>query len=125
MAKTAACAECKRTMRIAARGLCSACYYYSIRPQKHDRRRRRVCQSSGPGPAFPPPPGYKERTRFPMSGDRYFFVDAIGRVDSSHWTGHEYDHRLLQFGNCFLTEQGARAAREKIKEVLLAGKERS
>lgn len=53
-------------------------------------------------------PGYKSL---------YFFIDTRGQVMSDLWE-IDTDNLRYEFGNCFKTFEEAKAARDKIKEML-------
>lgn len=55
---------------------------------------------------------------WPSVGDKYFCVAAEGKVDRLTFDGYEFDHRMQDFGNFFRTEEDAKAALERVKQVI-------
>ena len=54
----------------------------------------------------------------PKYNERYYSVSWLGRVMSNKWYGTCDDELSYQFGNIFKTHKEAKAARDKIKEML-------
>lgn len=55
---------------------------------------------------------------WPQEGDRYFFVTAFGTIDHLVFYRHKFGQRMQAFGNFFRTEEEAKAALERVKQVL-------
>lgn len=51
----------------------------------------------------------------PECGERYWIIEASGRVDWSVWTDQTVDWDRYSMGNCFRTKEEAEFAREKQK----------
>lgn len=56
---------------------------------------------------------------WPQEGDRYFYVTEAGEVDFHvFYVGASHGHNMQAFGNFFRTEAEAKAALERVKQVL-------
>lgn len=51
--------------------------------------------------------------------DTYYFIDSIGMVGSHKWCDDSADKAYYAIGNCFKTEDAAKAASEKVQSLLL------
>ena len=57
----------------------------------------------------------KKRPWKPKNGDKYWFVSANGRVyDTALCTSNAYELGMINIGNCFPTEETAKAKKEEI-----------
>lgn len=56
----------------------------------------------------------------PAKSERYFYVGDNGMVNFTFWENDEVDYDYYKFGNCFYTEEEAKKALEKVKELLLS-----
>lgn len=53
----------------------------------------------------------------PKRDEKYYFIDAAGRVMWSLHNSYAVDRPRIKCGNCFQTEQQAKEAAEKVKEL--------
>lgn len=56
----------------------------------------------------------------PEKGESYYCIFANGNVDRTVWRNVLTDKSLFERGNCFKTEEKAKAAAEKVKSLLLS-----
>lgn len=49
----------------------------------------------------------KQEADWPQWGDKYWYVDAEGEIDSNPWDGDSYDKSCLAMRNCFRTKEEA------------------
>lgn len=54
----------------------------------------------------------------PKEGDRYYIIGDDGDVVPDTWDGCDLDADRYNFGNCFRTEEEAKAMAEKVKKLL-------
>ena len=57
----------------------------------------------------------KEQQEFPQSGERYWYNNGGGMVNSCFWKSEQFDLNRYRIGNMFKTEKEAEFAVEKIK----------
>lgn len=57
----------------------------------------------------------KEQQEFPQSGERYWYSNGGGMVNSCFWTSEQFDLNRYRIGNMFKTEKEAEFAVEKLK----------
>lgn len=57
----------------------------------------------------------KEQQEFPQSGERYWYSNGGGMVNSCFWKSEQFDLNRYKIGNMFKTEKGAEFAVEKLK----------
>ena len=57
----------------------------------------------------------KEQQEFPQSGERYWYSNGGGMVNSCFWKSEQFDLNRYRIGNMFKTEKQAEFAVEKIK----------
>lgn len=55
---------------------------------------------------------------WPQERDRYFYVTEEGEVDFHVFYRNKFNQRMQDFGNFFRTEEEAKAALERVKQVL-------
>ena len=57
----------------------------------------------------------KEQQGFPQSGERYWYSNGGGMVNSCFWKSEQFDLNRYRIGNMFKTEEQAEFAVEKLK----------
>ena len=57
----------------------------------------------------------KEQQEFPQSGERYWYSNGGGMVNSCFWKSEQFDLNRYRIGNMFKTEKEAEFAVEKLK----------
>lgn len=57
----------------------------------------------------------KEQQEFPQSGERYWYSNGGGMVNSCFWKSEQFDLNRYRIGNMFKTEDEAYFAVEKLK----------
>ena len=57
----------------------------------------------------------KEQQEFPQSGERYWYNNGGGMVNSCFWKSEQFDLNRYRIGNMFKTEKEAEFAVEKLK----------
>ena len=57
----------------------------------------------------------KEEQEFPQSGERYWYSNGGGMVNSCFWKSEQFDLNRYRIGNMFKTEEQAEFAVEKLK----------
>lgn len=57
----------------------------------------------------------KEQQEFPQSGERYWYSNGGGMVNSCFWKSEQFDLNRYRIGNMFNTEKEAEFAVEKLK----------
>ena len=57
----------------------------------------------------------KEQQEFPQSGERYWYSNGGGMVNSCFWKSEQFDLNRYRIGNMFKTEKQAEFAVEKLK----------
>ena len=57
----------------------------------------------------------KEQQGFPQSGERYWYSNGGGMVNSCFWKSEQFDLNRYRIGNMFKTEKQAEFAVEKLK----------
>src|SRR5699024_6751271 len=57
----------------------------------------------------------KEQQEFPQSGERYWYNNGSGMVNSCFWKSEQLDLNRYRIGNMFKTEKEAEFAVEKLK----------
>ena len=57
----------------------------------------------------------KEQQKFPQSGERYWYSNGGGMVNSCFWKSEQFDLNRYRIGNMFKTEEQAEFAVEKLK----------
>ena len=65
--------------------------------------------------------GKGREPRWPQEGDKYFCIAVDGKIDRLTFDRSEGDRKLQDFGNFFRTEEDAKAALGRIKQVLKGG----
>lgn len=54
----------------------------------------------------------------PERNEKYYFIDSAGKVGWFLHNSYAVDRPRIEYGNCFQTEQQAKEASEKVKELL-------
>ena len=57
----------------------------------------------------------EQEKEFPQSGERYYYIQASGRVDSVYWGEDDTDFQIRGMGNTFRTKEEAEFSVEKLK----------
>ena len=57
----------------------------------------------------------REQQEFPQSGERYWYSNGGGMVNSCFWKSEQFDLNRYRIGNMFKTEKEAEFAVEKLK----------
>lgn len=57
----------------------------------------------------------KEQQEFPQSGERYWYSNGGGMVNSCFWKSEQFDLNRYRIGNMFKTEKEAEIVVEKLK----------